>query len=395
VTLEDVLMPLTTTEFVEKYLGQRHLLAKLRPGRFACLAHWSEINEGLRHARFSGDRLRIVQSGKDISRSAYLAPGCSGHGLYVNARRLEALLAGGATLILNCADELFSGVQTLAESCEEFFRIPVSANLYAGWRKDQAFELHWDDHDTLVLQLAGRKRWLVFEPTEPHPLPGASVAAPPTPRDLPVWQGVLEDGDLLYMPRGWWHVAFPMDEPTLHLTVAWPHRTGADLLRWVFTELKRYVDVRTDLPHLRDVESQAAYVSQLRSHVVTALTDDVVERFMRMADASIPVRPLLFLPELGPQRPTAIDGNSRLRLTNASRLRFELAKDHTVTFQVNDCDWSCDAALTPALRILRRTRPTTLGELMAAVEPAWRIPVKTFVLMMAVRNVVWAEPAIQ
>ena len=37
--------------------------------------------------------------------------------------------------------------------------------------------------------------------------------------DTPLWEGMLEDGDLLYIPRGWWHVATPLDEPTLHLTV--------------------------------------------------------------------------------------------------------------------------------------------------------------------------------
>src|SRR6266851_4273481 len=44
---------------------------------------------------------------------------------------------------------------------------------------------------------------------------------------------VLEPGDLLYIPRGCYHVAVPMNEPALHLTLGVKNPRGIDLLRWM------------------------------------------------------------------------------------------------------------------------------------------------------------------
>ncbi len=69
--------------------------------------------------------------------------------------RLERFLAGGATLSINKVDELFGEVQALAELVEELFRIQLGVYLYAGWRTDNGFDLHWDRHDTIILQISG------------------------------------------------------------------------------------------------------------------------------------------------------------------------------------------------------------------------------------------------
>ena len=58
----------------------------------------------------------------------------------------------------------------------------------------------------------------------------ASMSSRPLDKpDAPLWEGMLEDGDLLYIPRGWWHVATPLDEPTLHLTVGVNNLTKAPI----------------------------------------------------------------------------------------------------------------------------------------------------------------------
>ena len=109
-------------------------------------------------------------------------------------------------------------ITDIAESLERLFRVRIQVNAYAGWRTSHGFDLHWDDHDVFILQVAGRKQWKVYGMTRKYPL---AVDVEPTVEkpDAPLWEGMLEDGDLLYIPRGWWHVATPLDEPTLHLTV--------------------------------------------------------------------------------------------------------------------------------------------------------------------------------
>ena len=47
---------------------------------------------------------------------------------------------------------------------------PAQANAYYTPRRSQGFGVHHDTHDVLVLQTAGKKRWLVYEPLLELPL---------------------------------------------------------------------------------------------------------------------------------------------------------------------------------------------------------------------------------
>ena len=72
-TFEEAIAPLTVSEFVAHHLGTRFLLAKPGVPRFRDLVRWDEVNQTLRHVRFSPDRLRLVQSGKTVPASAFTA----------------------------------------------------------------------------------------------------------------------------------------------------------------------------------------------------------------------------------------------------------------------------------------------------------------------------------
>ena len=62
-----------------------------------------------------------------------------------------------------------------------------------------------------------------------------SAAEPPAGASL---DQVLEPGDLLYIPRGCYHVAVPMNEAALHLTVGVKNPRGLDLLLWIVNRLR-------------------------------------------------------------------------------------------------------------------------------------------------------------
>jgi ribosomal protein L16 Arg81 hydroxylase len=394
-TFDEIIAPLTVREFADTYLGVRYFLAKPGVPRFKGLVRWEEINAALRHVRFSPQRLRVVQNAKTVPPSAYtfVDDDASG-GSSLDARRLEGFLAKGATLSINKVDELFPEVQALAESCEELFRIQVGANLYAGWRTDNGFDLHWDRHDTMILQISGRKRWTVYAPTVEHPMDDRLLAEPPKPT-APVWEGLLEEGDFLYMPRGWWHVAYPLDEPTLHVTMGLRHRTGATLLRWVAAELNKRVEFRRDLPLLDSPEAQSAYATTLRELLTAAVTNDIVERYMRVVEDAVPARPRVCLPDaaMPASAPVRLTPDTPLRLSAGGRLYLDPPKEgRTVTFKIADSDWSCDMALAPALRLLRQSRPTTMREMSEVVEPNYRLPLRIFVDTLLARQAIWAEP---
>lgn len=298
--LEKILEPCSKDEFINSVWGKSYRHVRGWPGKFAELLPWDELNKILRQHRLDFPRLRLTRDGKSLPASDYLrytTPARRKAAIpHLEHAKLTAQLRQGATLVLDAVDELYEPLTELAESLEFLFHEHIQINCYAGWRTSRGFDLHWDDHDVFILQVTGRKRWRVYGVTRPYPLAQDKEQAQ-KPEHEPLWEETLEDGDLLYIPRGWWHVAFPLDEPTLHLTAGVHNRTGLDLLRWVAERLRASEIFRKDLPRFASDAERAAHVSQLRREFL-ALWDDAgtLKRFFEEQDGTAMARAHLSLP---------------------------------------------------------------------------------------------------
>jgi ribosomal protein L16 Arg81 hydroxylase len=391
---KDVIAPLTTTEFVERYLGQRMLLVPSATGRFAHLLPWAELNAALNRIRITGSRMRLVKDGQMLPPALYLATSQNDHGSPLKSASFERLLADGATLILDAVDELFDPIRDLTESVEDIFRIRAKVNLYAGWRTQHGFDLHYDDHDTLILQVHGRKHWKVYEPTRLHPLnKEQDIETAHPPGGAPSWDGVLEDGGMLYMPRGWWHVACPLDEASLHLTVGLSHPTGVRMLTWFLNELKSTIEARMDVPHLQTAVEQQAWIAALRTHLLAAWDDTVLDRFMAFWDAKAVARPDVHLPGTAARNVT-LTPETRLRLAQGRRLSFTVSDgDGSARFVIDGKPWVCATGLVPALGRLSHLRSCSIGELHAAVAPGLAPALALLLTAMVMGGAVSVQPA--
>jgi hypothetical protein len=202
---DQAIAPMARADFLAYHWNKTFLHLDGPSGRFRELLSWEDLGRILEQTRLEPPRLRLARNGKILDPDLYLLPQGKAR---LNAGGLEACLRQGATLILDGVDDLVEPVRVLAESFEEVLRARVSVNLYAGWRRDRGFNRHWDDQDTMILQLQGRKQWEVHPPTRLQPLRD-KLQPPAEPKGSPIWQGVLAEGGLLYMPRGWWHLAAP------------------------------------------------------------------------------------------------------------------------------------------------------------------------------------------
>lgn len=391
-TLDEVLAPLTWQEFRDGHLGKQYLLSKDHPKRLKHLLCWNQLNEVLTHIRVSGKRVRLVKDGKDLPLQSYLvAPGHE-DGSILKSRECVRHLGEGATLVVNKVDELFDEVRRLAESCEDYVRQHVGVNLYAAWRTTRGFDQHWDRHDTLILQVEGVKHWTIWAPTRQHPLDN-DVEQAPRPDVAPVWDGLLEPGDVLYMPRGWWHVALPLNQPSMHLTAGFYHPTGVDLLTSMIKHAKAYAVVRRDVPHWEPREVQRAWIAELRSIVATLLDDGLIERFVTGMEEASRSRPLWFLPNDVRGSNAILTAHTRIRLRCGSRLQVTQAiAGAPSTIKVNGSEWKVDRRLLPALGQLHHNRPSTLNEMGQLIDSSLRPVLQAVVTGLMLGDVVWAEP---
>ncbi len=153
----------------------------------------------------------------------------------VDGDALSAQYADGATLVLQSVHRMHPPVARFCRELAAELGHATQCNAYVTpTGEHQGFDFHHDTHDVFVLQVSGRKRWIVHEPVVRLPLPSQaqSGAHLVRPGSEPLLDVELEPGDALYLPRGYVHAAVSTDQHSVHLTVGVLSTTWYD----VFTD---------------------------------------------------------------------------------------------------------------------------------------------------------------
>jgi hypothetical protein len=151
-------------------------------------------------------------------------------GLSTSLERVRRALNDGATLMVNDVHALCPPLGRIAEQASAGTSNRVTLRAFASTGRTPGFRPHIDLSDTIVLQTVGRKAWTVWKRRGPRPVKD-DVVVHSAPSDDPVWQGVLEAGDVLFVPAGWWHRPVGIGEPSLHLSFDIHSVFGWDVLR--------------------------------------------------------------------------------------------------------------------------------------------------------------------
>lgn len=246
--LDFLLAPTTAEEFFARRWEREPLVvARDEPGRFSSLLAWDDLDH-------------VVSTGCDLPNGAGEAPAVEILGdaalvREVEARHAHRLAAAydayerGASLRVNGVQQFWKPLRLLCRALEQVFNFPVKANLYASPAGARSSPRHYDKHDVLVLQLAGRKHWRVYRPVVPLPLAhtpalpfeqrghelkhhrGGPVRGRARIGDeeagAPVLEHLAREGDTLYLPRGFVHEVWATDAASLHVTL------GVHVLTWM------------------------------------------------------------------------------------------------------------------------------------------------------------------
>ena len=369
-TLEKLLEPCLPDEFLQTTWGKtyRHIVG--RRGKFAHLLPWNRLNEILAEHRLDFPRLRLARSGKSLSASSYLryarSPRQRSSIPKLLSTELTKQLREGATLVLDAVDELHAPLGELADALEFFFHEHIQINAYAGWQIEKGFDLHFDDHDVFILQVAGRKHWKVYGMTRAYPLASDRSTAEKPDFDS-IWEGTLSDGDVLYIPRGWWHVAEPQAEATLHLTVGVHNRTGVDLLRWLVDKMKASDIFRKDLPRFSSEKDKQAYMEHLKGELLAEWDESLLKRYLDDYDAKAEPRPRTNLPLSVTKE--SLPSSTLIMLTTPRPVNF-VVKDGVLEFNCNKKRWRFAAETLLLFRRLENRNICSVSELCEAAEGA-------------------------
>jgi hypothetical protein len=197
-------------------------------------------------------RLRCLQSGGDLHPRDYLIMQSTSRGHHVsmaNMPKIGRLLQQGATLVVDDLGPLDATMEVACRAMAWWAGELARVNVYLTSQGASGWGIHWDSHDVICVQLAGQKNWEVRGPSRIAPMD--RDAEPNTePSTHIVWSGTMRAGDVMHIPRGWWHQATRTGSGagfSLHATFGLTSRTGVDWLTWIADQARADTQFRVDL----------------------------------------------------------------------------------------------------------------------------------------------------
>jgi ribosomal protein L16 Arg81 hydroxylase len=366
-------------DFARDHWGRRPLLSRADtlPRDFGDLLSPATVDELLTARGVRAPFIRMAKDGGLLARDCYVGPAGFGAeiGDQVDSAKVLSRFAEGATIVLQGLHRLWPPVIDFARGMVDDLGHPVQTNAYITPPANRGFDPHYDVHDVFVLQVSGRKRWLVHDPVHRDPLdtqpwtdhrPAIEARA----REQPVIDTVLEPGDAVYLPRGWVHSAQAMGETSIHLTVGVSAVTRHDVVRAIVDALGDNDMLRESLAIPLDLADHDQTAVTARS-VLTSVIDVLREETDELADAAatrlsrrhaertraVAVAPLATLDAIG-----------RVDTTTAFRWRPGLIgslrhSNSSVTLRLPDRSITFPASCADALVAIRSGQPLMAGNL--------------------------------
>ncbi|ALJ86103.1 JmjC domain-containing protein [Acinetobacter baumannii] len=305
--------------FKNDYLYQKPFLFKsaIDSTKFS----WKEVNELYSRGDISHRDFKLM-NGYEVPKKEYVES-------YDNLGVIEyrcitsvfyEYLRNGATLVRNrISNEPF--VDQISKQIATFAEARTLVGGYAAFSSKSSYKSHWDTRDVYAVQLLGRKRWILRKPNFEFPLYMQQTKNFPDikePEEI-YMDVILEAGDILYIPRGWWHDPLPLDEETFHLAVATFAPTGFEYMRWLQNTMPNILDCRKNFTNF---QSDAEMINSISQQVAEIIRDKgCYQSFMmhHLAEQSVPS--MLSLDVLGNGKVSQLNRNQKLYL-NANLLHY-------------------------------------------------------------------------
>jgi hypothetical protein len=274
--LAELLSPLTVDEFLD-LLRRREFVYRPRSNadRFAQSAGWAALQRSIAAGRQAVERggIRVTKQSHNVPPDRWMTDGKA------DVRKLKAFLADGYSVVALRIEE---HVPELAAICAEVKALTgersfVGAIVTSGVRAG-AFKTHYDPEDLLILQVEGTKRWKVFRPVVPDPV----QRMPKTPLENPelIFDEVLEPGDMLFVPAGYWHHCESGLSTSVHLGIFFLPPTAWHWIEQTIYPLINDQFFRKSLTRINEERGLAGVQAELKKRLIAKIEELDLEKFV-------------------------------------------------------------------------------------------------------------------
>lgn len=305
-------------DFLQNYFGKQPKI--FRNAIIDNQVNWQYVNEFLNRSNIHQDYFQLSYNGivpKSEYVESYSDLGVSKHRFIRPA--LYHYLKNGATLTANrIVNEPI--INDYARQIEKFTGFSTICSAYIAFGEKSSFRPHWDSRDIFVLQTIGKKRWIIYPPSFENPLymhKSLNMSEQyPCPKE-PILDIELEAGDILYLPRGFWHDPLPLGQETVHLTIAIYPPSGLDYIEWLFNRLSNIHKIDEIRQNLLEWETDKEKLNSLAKKVSDLIADQsTYNEFMQEFIGEKRVESNLALELLGNAKINELPMTAMLRLNS-------------------------------------------------------------------------------
>jgi len=243
----DIFTQIPKEKFLEEYSGEQFLRSS-SPCDFSKILSWKDINDVLTYSNLKSPQVRVSLNNEIIPESQYTIKESRRREAtnYISPTLLSGFLKKGGVLVIDSIQEYIPSINRVAGEFSSIFNEKVQVNCYIGGLNSSGFDIHWDDHDVVILQIFGEKEWEIRPPTRKYPLYDDLDQNLKPPQSV-TWSGTFKQGQSMYIPRGWWHKAFTTSSYSCHLTFGIPQRTWIDYFKYILDLCKEDEQFRSNV----------------------------------------------------------------------------------------------------------------------------------------------------
>lgn len=271
-------------EFTRGALPERDLCARLlTPTRLLDL---------VMRRSFAPHRLQCLVDGEFQHPQQYLTTATARRGetAMADMSRIGHLLRAGCTLVVDEVNTYDPTMEVACRALQWWSRELVQVNTYLTTGQAAGFQLHWDDHDVVIVQLAGEKAWEVRGLSRPVPMYRDAAPNPDPPSEV-IWAGTLRAGDVMHIPRGCWHQATRQKKGagySLHATFGMTKRTGVHWLTWLADQSRQDELFRHDIKRSGTPVGRAGQRTSLADAAAALIANRTVAEFLSAREQQQP-----------------------------------------------------------------------------------------------------------
>lgn len=241
IAFADFIAPTSVDRFMADQYGRRpaHIPATTGTDHARQPLDWAGFNDLLALAsHWTEPNLKLVMNGRPVLPEHYCENLQTSGGPVRRAvpAKVALFTSMGASIVANNVHEISPAIRAMCDMLSAQFMGRAEANVYCSFQNVQAFGSHYDLHEVFAVQCEGEKVWRLYEnraehPIDPPPFTDDAQAQLERSKGKLMFEVRARPGDVIYIPRGWFHDALATSEASLHVTFSITPPSGRGLFR--------------------------------------------------------------------------------------------------------------------------------------------------------------------